>query len=254
MSKLWVVAHDIHWPKTNLRALGAMLSFLKENEIEGFVFGGDQFDNECISHHTSGKGFYRPRRAFQRDERGFDEQVLGPVERAVGRNARRVYIIGNHERFEHDFVESHPELEGVIDHTVGLRLEARGWKIVPLGHAYKIGKLHVIHGEVLTGIGNQAGMYPSRKAVELYAANVLAGHTHAPQSFTRISPVEKTQKWMGWIAPILGNVNPEYLRNRPTAWANGFTVVEGRGDGNFNCYPILIHEGKFSFGGRTYGA
>ena len=141
----------------------------------------------------------------------------------------------------------------MIERVDSLKLEERGWKIVPLGHSFKLGELNVIHGEILTGIGNQAGAFPAKKAIDIYSSNVLAGHTHAAQSFTKISPVEVKKKYMAWIAPILGACNPSYLRNRPTAWLNGFTIVELRDKGLFNLYPVIVVDGKFSYGGKQYG-
>lgn len=249
---LHVLGFDAHYPKINRPALGAMLAFLQHNKVESFTFGGDQLDLECISHHTKGKGLFRLPGAYRRDVAGFDEEVLQPVEALLPKGCRRVWHIGNHERFEQDLVEEHPELQGTVDHVAHLGLLKRGWVVMPLGHASKIGKLNVVHGEVLSGIGNQAGMYPARKAVDLYGGNVVAGHTHSPQSYTRVSPVEHIQKHMGWIAPILGDVNPSYLRNRPTAWLNGFVVVETFGTA-FNLYPVIITRGRFSFAGRVYG-
>jgi hypothetical protein len=58
---------------------------------------------------------------------------------------------------------------------------------------------------------------------------------------------------MGWISPILGKLNPEYVRNSPTAWVNGFTLVEFDPNENFNCYPIVVSNGQFAWGGRVYG-
>ncbi len=251
---LHIVAFDAHWPKTDGPTLAALLDFLSRNSarIESFTFGGDQLDFECISHHTKGKGLYRLPGAYERDLESFYRTVLQPVEQRLSRRCTRIWHIGNHERFEHDLVEEQPELQGTVDHVARLRLEARHWSVVPLGHVSRIGKLVVVHGEVLSGIGNQAGMYPARKAVDLYGANVLAGHTHAPQSYTRIAPVEHIQKHMAWIAPILGAVNPGYLRNRPTAWLNGFVVVETHGTA-FNVYPIIVTRGRFSYGGVIYG-
>lgn len=250
--KTYVVAHDLHYPEFDKPTWSAMMEFISENKPAGFIFGGDQFDNNEISHHTKGKPFYRERASYQRNTTGFTREILEPLESSL-KNAERVWIVGNHDRFEHDLVEEQPELEGIIERVDSLELAKRGWKVVPLGHAFKLGELNVIHGEILTGIGNQAGAYPSRKAVELYGSNVLAGHTHAPQSFTKISPVEARKKFMAWVAPILGGVNPSYLRNRPTAWLNGFTIVELREKGMFNCYPIIVIDGKFSFGGKLYG-
>lgn len=252
MSKLYVAVYDLHYPKYNKACWGAVLKFLEHVEVDGFIFGGDQFDNECISHHTKNKPGLRERNAFKRDEVGFETHILAPLEARLGPDCEKVWIVGNHERFEQDLCEEQPELEGIINHAENLGLRERGWKNIPLGHAHKLGKLNVIHGEILTGIGNQAGMYPSRKAVELYAGNVLSGHTHSPQSFTKVSPVEHAQKWQGHIAPICGDVNPGYLRNRPTAWLNGFVIVELRKGGDFNLYPVIVSNGKFSWGGKDF--
>lgn len=253
-SKTYVALYDAHWPKTDRPTLAAAKAFLDDIQVAGLVFGGDQLDFECISHHTKGKGLYRLPGAYRREIETFDQEVLTPIEQRLPKGAARIWHIGNHERFEHDLIEEQPELQGVVDHTKLLHLEERGWQIVPLGHSSKIGKLHVIHGETLTGIGNQAGIYPARKAVDMYGANVLAGHTHSPQVFTRIAPVETVQKHQGTIAPILGRVNPGYLRNRPTAWLNGFVVIEVFSDGIFNVIPLIVTNGCFAYGGKVYGA
>ena len=248
--KTYVVAHDLHYPHFCEKTWNAMMEFIKHVKPQGFIFGGDQYDNTEISHHTKGKPFYRERASFNRNTTRFTQEILKPLEQSLG-NAEKVWIIGNHDDWEHQLIEEQPELEGLIERADSMA--ARGWQIVPLGHSYRLGELNVIHGEILTGIGNQAGAYPAKKAIELYAGNVLAGHTHAPQSFAKISPVEVKKKYMAWIAPILGATNPAYLRNRPTAWLNGFTIVEVRDKGMFNLYPIIVIDGKFSYGGKEYG-
>jgi hypothetical protein len=187
------------------------------------------------------------------DIEGFDRDILTPLERLLPRHCKKVWIIGNHERFEQDFLERHPELEDVCNHIRLLRLIERGWEIIPLGHAYKLGKLNIVHGEILSGIGNQCGVFPAKKAVELYAGNVLAGHTHSPQTFTKVSPVQTTNKWQAYIAPTAGAVNPTYLRNRPTAWLNGFVTIDIFSNGQFNLFPIIVYDGRCSYGGKQYG-
>jgi hypothetical protein len=253
MAKLqtWVVGHDLHYPKHSPKTWNAMMEFIKHVKPAGFIFGGDQFDNEEISHHTKGKPLYRERASFKRNTTNFTREILEPLERSLG-DAQRVWHVGNHDDWEHQLIEEQPELEGIIERVESMKLAERGWKVVPLGHCFKLGELNVIHGEILTGVGNQAGAYPAKKAIELYAGNVLAGHTHAPQSFSKISPVEIKKKYMAWIAPILGATNPSYLRNRPTAWLNGFTVVELREKGLFNLYPIVVIDGEFSYGGKLF--
>lgn len=248
----WIAYFDLHYPKWDPDTFKALTHFLSENKVSGFIFGGDQLDNEAISHHTKNKPYYREKRSYLRDEEGFEKDILTPLEGLL-KGAQKVWIIGNHDDWEFQFIEENPQFEGLVDRPASLKLRDRGWKIVELGRTFKLGKLNVIHGEWLTGIGNQGGNYPARKAVELMSANVLAGHTHAPQSITKISPVEREQKWMGYIAPIGGRVNAGYLKNRPTAWLNGLVIIEVMEDGNFNVFPAIVSKGRFGYGGKVYG-
>jgi hypothetical protein len=248
--KTYVVAFDLHFPKHSKPTFAAMLAFIKAVRPTGFIFGGDQFDNAEISHHNRRKPLYKPVGSYKRNTLRFDEEILKPLEAALG-HAEKTWIVGNHDDWEREYIEGHPEFEGQIERPEALALQRRRWDVVALGHAKRLGHLNIIHGEVLSGVGNQAGMYPSKKAVELYGDNVLAGHTHAPQSFAKVSPVEVKKKHMGWIAPILGDCNPQYLENRPTAWINGFVVVELLGP-MFNLYPINVFGGEFIYGGKHY--
>jgi len=248
-----VAVYDLHFPKIHKPTVKCFFQYCQENQPEVFLFGGDQFHLDCISPHTKKTPIFRRQRSYMNDMEGFDEEILTPLEKILPKKCEKVWITGNHEDWEQDLINEKPELEDAIGHVKLLRLEKRGWAVIPLGHCYKVGKLVCIHGEVLSGIGNQAGMYPSRKAVELYGASVLAGHTHAPQTFTKVSPVEHIQKLQGHISPIAGNVNPEYLRNRPTAWLNGFNIIDVLPNGNYNYYPVIVSGGVCSFGRKVYG-
>lgn len=253
----WVIGADLHWPKADWLTVNAMMELIRDPDvpIHGFGLAGDQFDNEEISHHNKGKPYYQEKSSYKTHQETFDKMFLSPLEKALDKKkvSERFWIQGNHDDWEFQFIERHPELEGMLERRQSLKLDKRGWEFIPLAHAKRVGELNVIHGEILTGVGNQAGMYPSRKAVELYAGNVLAGHTHAPQSFTKVSPVEHKKKHMGWISPILGATNPTYLKNRPTAWLNGFNIVEVYDKGWFNCYPVIVVDGMFAYGGKVYG-
>jgi predicted MPP superfamily phosphohydrolase len=248
-----VAVFDIHYPVHHKPTINALFDYLKENPPDILTLGGDQFHFDCISHHTADKPIYRTQRSYINDVEGFEENVLTPLEKLLPKHCEKTYHLGNHERFETDFIEKHPELDGAIDHTQILNLKKRGWKIIPLGHASNLGKLVVAHGDTVGGVGNQMPGQPAKKALELYSSNILIGHTHAPQTFTKISPVEHTNKWQGHVAPCACEVNPNYLRNRGTAWLNGFCVVDVFPNGNFSYYPVIITDGVFSFGGKQYG-
>jgi hypothetical protein len=169
------------------------------------------------------------------------------------KDAEKIWIEGNHCQWSQQLVETQPELKGLVENHLLLRVEEQGWKFIPCGQRYKLGKLNVIHGEQLSGVGNQASAYHAKKAVDIYAGSVLYGHMHSHQTYTRVLPHDVSQKWMGMCAPIAGATNASYLRNRPTAWTNGIVVVETHGNGNFNMIPLLTTNGCFSYGGVLYG-
>jgi hypothetical protein len=125
--------------------------------------------------------------------------------------------------------------------------------VVPLGKGYKVGKLLAIHGETLTGMGNQAGKYPSATAVDKYAQSVVHGHVHTMQCFTKVLPHDQHEKWAAYSSPVIAKRNPGYARNKPNAVVNGFTIIEVNADRTFNCYPIVVTNGRFRYGGKQYG-
>ena len=252
-SKLWVVVSDTHFPETHWPTWYAILDFIKRNkrQIEGVLLLGDEFHNECISPYTKGKPLLRKPGSYLKETADFDRQILHPLEKALSKKAQRVVITGNHTAWETTFIEENPQFAG-IERFKELKLAERGWKIVPIGREFRIGKLCCIHGDgLITGF---APACPARKAVDVYACSVLMGHTHSPQSFTRVSPVDAAQTWMGYVSPICGDTNPYYQRNRPNAYANGLTLIEVRSNGNFNCYLCITDRrtGEFSYGGQTY--
>lgn len=252
---LWVWAFDIHSPKIHRPTLSAMMHFVSDNTdyITGFGFGGDQNDNEEISHHNKKKIIFRKVGAYKHNTQFFDDEVLKPVESLLSDDAQKVWIVGNHDDWENQLVEEQPELLGTVERIHLLNLEYRGWQIVERGGIYRLGKLSVIHGETLSGLGNQASAYHARRAVEAYGRSVLYGHIHSPQSYAKVGPFTQTDKHMAWCSPIIGNTNPAYLQKRPTAWINGFTIVEVQENGSFNVFPVVVTNGKFRYGGISYG-
>jgi hypothetical protein len=248
-----VAVYDMHYPLVHEPTWEAILDYLKQNPPDVFIFGGDQLDLQCISHHTKHQPLYRLRRGYRNDIEGFEKDILKPLLAILPKGCEKIWHIGNHEDWERQLIEEQPELEDIVNHVELLSLRQRGWKVIELGHSFKLGKLVTCHGEILSGYGAQAGMYPARKAVDMYGANVLAGHTHAPQMYTRISPVDHSQKLQAWIAPIAGRTNPTYMRNRPNAWVNGFVVADIFPNGQFNLYSINVIDSRCAFGGKVYG-
>jgi hypothetical protein len=110
-----VFTTDIHYPEYDKPTKRASFGFLGRVEIGGFIFGGDQHNNDCISYHTKNEPLYRMRRAFKDETDGFEQDFLTPLEKALAKSTRKVWINGNHERFAADVVEEMPELDGQLD-------------------------------------------------------------------------------------------------------------------------------------------
>lgn len=256
---LWVAVYDLHYPYHHLPTWNGVLQFIQENQdsIAGFYFGGDQLDNEEISHFTKNAPLLRPAGSYAKNTLGFDRRILKPLEEALPVEADKVYQLGNHDDREDQLVMQQPELQNTIERPRLLALEKRDWKVLPLGTGYSLGQLTCIHGEALTGIGNQASVYHAKRAVESYCSSVLYGHVHSLQSYTKVMPFNTKRKWIGVCSPAACNLNPGYLKNRPTAWINGFTIIElhdpENPNSNFNVYPVVVSDGLFSFGGKIYG-
>lgn len=255
---LWVTLFDLHVPEVHEPTWNATMDFIRRNQdrIAGFLFGGDQANNTEISHHTQGKPLFRPTGSYKRNTQLLDLRAK-QIERILPEEAERVWIVGNHDAWEDQLVEHQPELQGTVERPILLGLEERGWEVIKLGEPKMLGKLTVIHGEALTGIGNQASVYHAKRAVETYCTSVLYGHLHSAQSYTKVLPHSRKDKWMAFCSPAACATNPAYLQNRPTAWVNGLTLVElhdPRNErSNFNVYPVIVSDGQFSFGGEVYG-
>ncbi len=247
-SDLWLFLPDIHWPETDRATLRAMFAFLEANRrrVGGVVLGGDQLDNQEVSRHTKGQPGLRNRAGYFRNTSSFDREILRPVEALLPKRAERIWIVGNHCDWENDLVAESPELDG-IQRPQQLRLMERGWLVVKCGDTFRHGKLEFLHGDQLSG------QYHARKCVDTYCTSVLYGHFHSLQAYTRILPNNRSQRWVAYCSPIMGALDPAYLKGKPTGWVNGFSIVEFRGRGNFNVFPVVVTEGEFSYGGRTYG-
>jgi hypothetical protein len=245
-SKLYVAAYDIHWPYSHHPTLDAMMDFIKKNRVDGFVFGGDVFDNDHVSHHNRGKIAIEASGSISADTISFDEGLLRPLEAVLPKHCHKVWIEGNHDFWLNEYLEQHPQMTGSIERKKTLDLKARGWKHYECGEIVRVGKLNFIHGETLNG------QYHAKTAVDRYCSNVVYGHFHTIQSAIKVLPHDANQRWAAWSMPAMCQLNPTYLRNKPTCWVNGFGIIEFFEGGHFNVSQIVVDKGRFSYGGRIY--
>jgi predicted phosphodiesterase len=248
-TKLWVVLSDIHYPVHSKSAMLAVYDFMNRNRslIHGVVLLGDNMDCEDISRHTEGIPGLRKEGGFKADCDGFDKHIMQPIEKLVP-NAKKVIFMGNHEDWLQQWLDKNPEMKGAVSFESMLHFSDRGWKVIPQGEAYWVGKACLVHGD---GVGS--GMHVAKKLVESFCATAIMGHVHTFAAFTKTSEVKKKDKWVGYTLPTLGTVAPKYGKGRPNAHIHGFGIVEEWQNGNISVYVPIIVNGQFSWGGQLYG-
>ena len=242
-----VLLPDIHYPHIDQRVFEVLNEFIFDYDPDELVYMGDQVSLDCISYWNKSKPLLKEGQRLIKDFEGFDEEILQVHENITRPNIRRTFIMGNHEERITSYVEEHPELEDFLDIDTNLNLTERGYKVINFNEVHKVGKLYVMHGR-------NWNMYHAKKTVEEFEGNVVYAHVHNPQMYTKISPVDAKGYHMATSLPCLCNIKPDYKKNAPNHWVNGFGIVEHLpATGFFNLYTIIIIEGSFMYNGKYYG-
>ena len=242
-----VLLPDIHHPHYEERTMESVNRFIFDYDPDEIVYMGDQMSLDCISFWNKNRPLLKEGQRLMKDYNMFNKDVLEVHENITRPDIRRTFIIGNHEYRATMYVQEHPELEDFIDPVRHLNLLDRGYVVVPFNAVHRVGKLYVMHGRYWN-------MYHSKKTVDEFEGNVVYAHVHNPQMFTKISPVDAKGYHMATSLPCLCNIEPDYKKNAPTHWVNGFGIVEHLpATGFFNLYTIIIIEGSFMWNGMYYG-
>jgi len=242
-----VLLPDIHYPHYEQRVLDSVEEFIQDYDPDELVYMGDQISLDCISSWNREKPLLKEGQRLLADYDGFDYHILQKHEKITRPNIKRTFMIGNHEQRIQWYCELHPELEGFIDIIRHLELEDRDYKIIPFNEIHSIGKLSVIHGFYWN-------KYHATKTLEAFEGNVVYGHVHNPQMYAKVSPIDRQGYHTATSLPCLCNIRPDYRRNTPNFWINGFGVAEYLpATGFFNLFTVIINDGGFMYNGKYYG-
>jgi len=224
-----VLLPDIHHPYYDERVMDSVGEFMVDYQPHEIVYMGDQLSLDCISGWNKNKPLLKEGQRLIKDYENFDRDILQVHERITGSETRRTFMIGNHEERVNWYIEQHPELEEIIDIDRNLKLTERGYRIVPF-------------------------KYHATKTLEAFEGNVVYAHVHNPQMYAKVSPVDRKGYHTATSLPCLCNIQPDYKKNSPNFWINGFAIVESLpATGYFNLYTIIIINGSFMFNGKYYG-
>jgi hypothetical protein len=226
--------------------MDAVDEFIIDYEPDEVVYMGDQISLDCISGWNKRKPLLKEGQRLIKEYEGFNYHILETHEN-IAPNARRIFMMGNHEQRVEWYCQEHPELKGMIDIERHLELEERGYKVIPYNKIYKLGKLSVIHGFYWN-------KYHAAKTLDAFEGNVVYAHVHNPQMYAKVSPIDRKGYHTATSLGCLCNIKPDYKKSAPNFWINQFGIVEHLpASGNFNLYPITIIDGSFMFNGVYYG-
>mgnify|MGYP001559767257 CR=1 FL=1 len=240
-----VTLPDIHYPLHDDASLASVESFLSDFHPTHLIYLGDQLQMDSVSHWLQDKRRALEGQRLLQDYQGFSA-IMDRHISLVPKGCTVVFFHGNHEDWAQQYIDIHPEMEGLLEVDHCLRLQERGIVSIPFGQTYQVGKLWYIHGVYTND-------HHAKATVLAYRRNIRYGHTHDIQHYTLTSPVDVDDRISGGSIGCLCNVNPHYMRVRPNRWHHGFNVAYVRPDGDFSDYTLPIVKGRFTFEGRTYG-
>uniref|UniRef100_A0A6M3IH50 Putative calcineurin-like phosphoesterase n=1 Tax=viral metagenome TaxID=1070528 RepID=A0A6M3IH50_9ZZZZ len=235
---------DIHRP-FNI-PLDPVLEFLKDFKPHITVIGGDAHDFPSLSSWVSDQSRTLDGGTIKENLDDLNENVLKPVRRAVG-NGEMVYLEGNHEWRVRLAAQQRPDIRGLIELERNIPKDI---EFLPMNVPYRANSnLVFIHG-LVKGMG--ATIYHARRTVEAYHRTVIYGHYHTFQTHMTVSPVDVEDYYMGISVGCLCDLNPDFMKNKPNAWAHGFCFGYLEKDDTFQIDPIPIVKNKFWALGRRY--
>ena len=176
--------------------------------------------------------------------------ILDEQDSICHRAKEKHFVFGNHEERLKLFGEKFPEYWRKNGRSVpylmrDLKLKERGYITHGQNNLFNIGRLFMFHGE-------DYSTHHARKNLADYERNLVYGHVHSEQVYTKVSPVNGAAK-SAWALGCLCSRNPEWKNGAPNSWTNGFAVFYVLPDGRFNIYSIRINGGKFiSPDGKVY--
>lgn len=247
----WVWLFDIHaeavptgngkWKPNIDPSLWAALDFCKDFQPHGIGIGGDFIHLDHVGRWSKNKPRLREGRRLRYDY-ALGNQILDVIDEI--KPGKKVFLIGNHDVWLEKWLDEHPQVEGLVELEPGLKLKEREYEVIPENQVYRIGKANFVHGWYWT-------LHHSKKHVIEMGDNIFYGHVHDMQCFTKTNYDQ--QPIMGHSCGCLCNVNPEYKKDAPNRWVNGFGVFYFSKNGNFTPYFPVIIKGEFWWGGKKYG-
>ncbi len=199
------VVNDVHVPYHDKTAIALACKVLAWWKPDTLIYNGDLLDFYDLSRYDKNPG----RQYRLQDEIDlFHTDVVAPINHAVGKKCRKVFLPGNHEARLQKFLMAHPELFSLRDLELRNVLKLTNYDIEYAAYSVQFGDvLEVSHG---TRVNKWAGMSAkAEQELRRYSMSTITGHVHRSGTFkTKVGDTWKT----GQESPCLCTLTPEYMR------------------------------------------
>ena len=234
-----IVLPDVHLDEGVNKIYKVVKSFIATVEPDIIIIAGDFMDCPSFSHWDMDKRQLMEGKRFAK-ECAVANRELDFLQRY---SKKVVYIEGNHENWVVQYIQRNPEMEGLIELPLRLRLEERNIEWVPMNELYRIGNLYFTHGMY-------TNKYHAIQHLVRLGCNICYGHVHNAQ--TAQINMKMQEPYMAYGLGCLCDSAPHYMKGKPCNWINQFAqfYINNRND-NFALYPINIIGDEILWGGRV---
>lgn len=238
----WIIIPDLQIPFHDEKALSLVEKYMAAHTWDGVLYIGDMLDFDSISNFNKGKG-----RALEGKRIALDydmaNKILDRHQQMVWNNnpyAKFVLLEGNHEERMERYVDENPQIEGMVEVAVGLKLEHRKFQWIrswSKGEIFKIGKANFVHGLYTNAY------HPAKMATK-FGGNIFYGHTHDMMCHAVSNQLDAAKVHVGQSLGCLC-LPQGYMKGAPTNWQQGFGIFYFLPDGNFTYYTPRIVNNMF---------
>lgn len=228
-----LVLSDIHLGFHDRTAVEAAIKYGRKNKADCIILNGDILDMYQLSRFdkTPNKGAIVSEIKLARE--------FFKILREVFPSAEIYFKKGNHEeRFTKYFAANAKEFYGFDDFLLEKIIHCDKFNIRTIEdrQLVSLGKLNIYHGHEIGG----GGVHVAAGLVTKTNANILCGHWHKTQTYTKTRLNE--QPIAGFAVGCLCKLNPYYLPNNQ--WNHGFAFVDTATDGTFHVHNKRIINGQ----------
>lgn len=245
-SKEILVIPDLQVPFHDALSLNSVEQLMRDHAWDEIIQLGDFMDFNCISSHNKNN-----LRAVEGSRLLADyaegNKILDRWQKLAPK-AKITLLEGNHEYRVESYINANPQMAGMIEVPIGLRLGKRGINWVPFwsnnNKTYDVGKATFIHGKKTTDYHACAMAY-------MYGRNVFYGHTHDIQCYS-VQTAGDNNTYVGQSLGCLCEYNQSYMRGSPSKWQQAVTAFHFFENGDFTYNVIRIFKHRFYFDGIEY--